>query len=89
MLEFMSCARPVILGVEGQARQIVDDAGAGLVIEPENASALAAAIRQLNANRELGSALGRKGRDYILQHFSRATTAEKYIQVLEQMGIDA
>ncbi|MGC2450673.1 MAG: glycosyltransferase family 4 protein, partial [Candidatus Sulfotelmatobacter sp.] len=54
MLEFMSCARPVILGVEGQAQQIVDDAGAGLIIEPENASALAAAIRQLNANRELG-----------------------------------
>ena len=27
MLEFMSCARPVILGVDGQARQIVEDAG--------------------------------------------------------------
>ena len=48
MLEFMSCARPVILGVEGQARQIVEDAGAGLVIEPENADALAAAITQLD-----------------------------------------
>ncbi len=89
MLEFMSCARPVILGVEGQAQQIVDDAGAGLIIEPENASALAAAIRQLNANRELGPSLGRKGRNYILQHFSRDTTAEKYLQVLKQMGIDA
>jgi len=38
MLEFMSCARPVILGVEGQARQIVEDAGAGVVIEPENSA---------------------------------------------------
>ena len=40
MLEFMSCARPVILGVDGQARQIVEQAGAGLVIEPENSEAL-------------------------------------------------
>ena len=39
MLEFMSCARPVILGVDGQARQIVEAARAGLVIEPENAGA--------------------------------------------------
>ncbi len=45
MLEFMSCARPVILGVDGQARQIVEEAGAGLVIEPENAEALVAAIQ--------------------------------------------
>jgi colanic acid biosynthesis glycosyl transferase WcaI len=87
MLEFMSCARPVILGVDGQARAIVEDAGAGLVIEPENSAALCHAIHQLAANRELGADLGRKGREYILQHFPRASTAEKYIQVLREMGI--
>jgi len=82
MLEFMSCARPVILGVEGQARQILEEAGAGIVIEPENADALRAAIEQLSANRELGRALGQKGREYILEKFSRARSAEKYIGVL-------
>jgi len=86
MLEFMSCARPVILGVDGQARQIVEEAGAGLVIEPENAPALTQAIRQLAANRELGAALGIKGREHILQHFSRAGTAEKYIYVLQPVS---
>jgi colanic acid biosynthesis glycosyl transferase WcaI len=83
MLEFMSCARPVILGVEGQARQIVEQAGAGLAIEPENAEALAQAVQQLAANRELAAAMGKKGREYILQNFSRSQTAEKYIRVLE------
>lgn len=82
MLEFMSCARPVILGVEGQARQILEDAGAGLAIEPENADALAAAITQLDHNREQAKMLGEQGRAYILQNFSRASTAEKYITVL-------
>ena len=84
MLEFMSCARPVILGVEGQARQILEEAGAGLVIEPENADALANAINRLSANRELGMELGRKGREYILQHFSRRRTAQKYVDVLQR-----
>lgn len=82
MLEFMSCARAVILGVDGQARQIVEDASAGIAIEPENPGALVAAIQQLQANRELGRTMGQKGREYIVKKFSRASTAEKYIKVL-------
>jgi glycosyltransferase involved in cell wall biosynthesis len=85
MLEFMSCARPVILGVEGQARQILEDARAGLAIEPENAEALASAINQLDHNRELAKTLGEQGRAYIVQNFSRASTAEKYITVLRDI----
>jgi glycosyltransferase involved in cell wall biosynthesis len=85
MLEFMSCARPVILGVDGQARQIVEDAEAGLVIEPENSAALVAAVNRLSADRALGASLVQKGRQYILQHFSRGRTAEKYIGVLQRL----
>jgi len=50
MLEFMACARPVILGVDGQARKIVDEAQAGLFMEPENPDALTNAIMHLAAN---------------------------------------
>ncbi len=82
MLEFMSSARPVILGVDGQARQIVEAAGAGIVIEPENSQALVEAIQQLAGNRELRTTLGQKGREYILQNFTRDRTAEKYVWVL-------
>ena len=85
MLEFMSCARPVILGVEGQARQIVEEAGAGLVIEPENHVALAQAISFLQNNPEQARLLGQKGREYILEKFSRLRTAEKYIDVLHAL----
>ena len=83
MLEFMSCERPLILGVDGQARQIVEQAGAGLVIEPENPDALVRAIQQLAADRQLGTTLGKNGREYILKSFSRRGTAEKYIDVLQ------
>jgi glycosyltransferase involved in cell wall biosynthesis len=86
MLEYMSCARPVILGVEGQARQILEDAAAGLAIEPENADALATAITRLDHNRELSTALGEQGRIYILENFSRASTAQEYIAVLRDIA---
>jgi glycosyltransferase involved in cell wall biosynthesis len=85
MLEFMSCARPVILGVDGQARNILEEARGGLVIEPENADALANAIRYLAANREMAHELGQNGREYIVRKFSRRQTAEKYIRVLEHL----
>ena len=83
MLEFMATARPVILAVEGQARQILEEAKAGLAIEPENATALAEAIGRLVENPELGKTLGQRGRDYVVRHLSREETAQKYISVLE------
>lgn len=82
MLECMSCARPVILGVEGQAKEIVEGAQAGLCIEPENAEALAAAIRQLEADAGLRKRLGANGRRRILEQYSREQMAAKYLSVL-------
>ncbi len=85
MLEFMSCARPVILGVEGQAQKIVEEAEAGIVIEPENSRALAHAIGRLAGDPSLGDTLGTNGRKYIARRFSRRQTAENYLHVLEEL----
>lgn len=85
MLEFMSCACPVILGVDGEARQIIEEADGGIVIEPENPAALVAAIARLHANRELGRVMGQRARESILKNFSRASTADEYIRVLNPL----
>jgi glycosyltransferase involved in cell wall biosynthesis len=85
MLEFMSCGRPVILGVDGQACMIMEEARGGLAIEPENADALSIAILYLAANREIANDLGRNGRDFIVRRFSRRQTAEKYLRTLEHL----
>lgn len=85
MLEFMSCSRPVILGVDGQARKIVEEAAAGIIIEPENSIALSAAIERLAADRDLCEKLGTQGRDYIVRNFSRSRTADAYIRVLDAL----
>jgi len=85
MLEFMSCARPVILGVEGQAREILERARGGLAIEPESAEALVSAILNLASHPETAAELGRNGREYIVREFSRRGSAEKYIRELERL----
>jgi glycosyltransferase involved in cell wall biosynthesis len=86
MLEFMSCARPVILGVEGQARQILELADAGICIEPGNSGELADAILRLSGDEHLRETLGRNGRRHVLQHFSRRQTATTYIDVLSALA---
>ena len=83
MLEFMSCARPVLLGVDGQARAILEEAAAGISIEPQNAAALANAIRHLAANPQECQQMGQNGREFVLRKFSRSHTSDKYIRMLE------
>jgi colanic acid biosynthesis glycosyl transferase WcaI len=83
LLEFMSCARPVILGVEGQAWQIVEQAEAGVFMEPENANDLISAVQRLQADQELRETLGRNGRRHILRNYSRERSAKTYLAVLE------
>jgi colanic acid biosynthesis glycosyl transferase WcaI len=85
MLEFLSCAKPVILGVDGQARQLLEEAGGGVAIEPENAEALVAAVVRFADDPAQRAETGRNGRAYILKKCSRQSTAEAYIQVLERI----
>ncbi|HEY1462089.1 MAG TPA: glycosyltransferase family 4 protein [Terriglobales bacterium] len=85
MLEYMSCARPVILGLEGHARKIVENAAAGIWITPESSEELCKAIMQFEANRSLGRQLGANGRNYILQNFSRKETATEYLTLLQEL----
>jgi glycosyltransferase involved in cell wall biosynthesis len=85
MLEFMSCARPVILGVDGQAREIIERAQAGIFVEPGNSQVLSEAILRLRADARLRETLGCNGRRHIVDHFSRQQTAAAYIAVLARV----
>jgi colanic acid biosynthesis glycosyl transferase WcaI len=85
MLEFMSCARPVILGVDGHARRVMEQANAGIFIQPEDPAELADAVIRLAADPALRESLGRNGRQHVLQHFSRRQTATAYLDLLHDL----
>lgn len=85
MLEFMSCASPLILGVDGQARRILEQADSGIYVEPENPAAMAAAITALYHDPQRRSRLGENGRRFIVEAMSRQRTAVDYLAVLEEL----
>jgi len=72
MYEAMACARPIVLGVEGEARRLAEkEAKSALAVEPENPHALASAILHLYEHPEDAQLLGQQGRAFVEMRFDR------------------
>lgn len=84
MFEIMACARPIILGVEGQGREILEEAGAGIAVPPEDPHALAAAIRALADDSEARRRYGENGRCYVEKASNRAEKARELIDIVQR-----
>ncbi len=82
--EYMSSARPVVAGVEGVIKEIVEDAGAGLVSETRNPAELAEFITRLKADPELSRTLGERGRAYATKHFAFEKVAADYERTVRE-----
>jgi len=84
MFESMAAARAIVLAVDGEARQVLERAGAGLAVAPGNAAALADAVRRLAADPELRQTLGAAGSRFVERDFSRRTWAHRYLGLLDR-----
>ena len=84
MFEAMAAEVPIIVSIEGEARELVERAQAGIAIQPENPGAMACAILQLYQNREQLTVFGRNGRRYVVEHFDRQKIAENFEGLLKQ-----
>lgn len=86
MFEAMAASVPVIVGVDGEARRLVDKAQAGICVEPENPKALADAILKLYRDPACRKAMGEHGRAYVIEHYDRKRIARQFEQLL--VGLD-
>ncbi|MFC1529266.1 glycosyltransferase family 4 protein [Gemmatimonadota bacterium] len=75
-------ARPVIMGVQGSAAEIVEAARMGVFMEPENEHELVAAARKLAEDPLLSKKYGRAGYSFIVEHFDRDKLAEEYLGII-------
>jgi glycosyltransferase involved in cell wall biosynthesis len=87
LFEGMAAAKPILLGVRGEARRIVEQAGCGYAYDPENGTALADSIRRLLQTPDRGRSMGEAGRSYVLTHYSRREQAERYAALLEKVAV--
>ena len=82
IFEFMGSARAILTTVDGESRGIVERAGAGVFVPPEQPGALADALAALAASPARLESLGRSGRTYAEGHYSRPALAARYAEAL-------
>ncbi|MBL4938121.1 glycosyltransferase family 4 protein [Clostridium sp. YIM B02515] len=85
MFECLASELPIILAVEGEAEELIRSANAGIVVEPENSKQIAEAVLDLYNNIELRKELGRNGRKYVSENYSRETITKKLEKILEDL----
>lgn len=81
----MACEIPALLCIEGEAVDIIHQAGAGVVVPPEDPKSLADAILMLQADSIKRQELGRNGREFVVSHYSREILARRLADVLEKV----
>lgn len=82
IFEAMAMQRPLIMGVRGESAEIVQQAAAGMDMEPDNESDLMAAVLQLCDDRQRYQSLAAGGREYVRQNYSRDRLAARYLELI-------
>ena len=84
IFEIMAMARPIIISVDGEAREIIERADAGVFIEPENPQALRSAILAFQKDPDVLLAKGRNGRRFVETSFNRQKLADQFLQYIQK-----
>jgi glycosyltransferase involved in cell wall biosynthesis len=84
VFDYLAAGRPVVLGIDGVIREVVERAEAGVFVQPGDSPALAEAIRELAHDPARGREMGRRGREYVQRHFNRREHGELFTAVLRR-----
>lgn len=83
LFDSMAAGRPVLLSVDGEAREIMEDAGAGRYYPAEDGEALVQQIQWLADRPMKAKEMGKNGREYARTHCTRDVQAERMVKFLE------
>ncbi len=85
LLEAMAAAVPVISTRVGGVTELIEDGVSGLVVEPEAAAAVAAAIDSLAADELFRERIARAGGRRVAEQFSQEVMARQMVDLYEEL----
>lgn len=85
VFDYMAVGKPIILAMEGVIRQLVEQAQAGIIVTPGDATALAQAILTLKNQPVIAQAMGQNGRKLIENEFNRQSLAQRFLLVFNKV----
>ena len=87
----MASGRPIIASVplQGSTAEAVEQSKSGLVVAPECADQLTAAIQKLYENPQLAAEMGNRGREFAIKYYSFEQALNAYESLLEDVLAEA
>ena len=82
----MAGGKAIVLSAEGEAARLIEGAGAGLVVPPEDYEAIAAAIRELLHDPDRASELGANGRRFVVSNFQWSSLVRNWLAQLSNLS---
>ncbi len=82
LFECMAAKLPIVLSIDGEARQLLQRAKGGLYVEPGNFTALAGALAQLSGDARLRADFGESGSRYVFANHDREEIARRFVKLL-------
>jgi glycosyltransferase involved in cell wall biosynthesis len=80
---YLSCGKPIVAGLSGEAADLLRQSGAAIVTPPEDTAGMTAAILALAARDPAArDALGKSGRAYYDTHLSFAPAIDRTLAIL-------
>jgi glycosyltransferase involved in cell wall biosynthesis len=87
LFEPLAMGKPILLGVDGEARELfIEKGNGGLFFTPEDADELAEKVLFLNANRNKISILGNNGKEFVSINFNREKIANLFFEKLKTLN---
>ncbi|WP_262694131.1 glycosyltransferase family 4 protein [Kordiimonas aquimaris] len=86
IFEAAAMQKPIVLGVDGQAREMVETYNAGIYFEPENEESFIKAIYRLQSDEQLDEQL-RKGGQNLAKAFDRKALANRMIEIVVNLHV--
>ncbi len=84
--DYMACKKPVIMVIDGVSRKLVEDAGCGVYVEPENPKEFARVVMEYSDKPINGlQTMGASGYAYAKKYFDRDVLAKRYIKFVKQV----
>ncbi len=78
VFDYLFSAKPVVFAGSGEIANLINRAGAGSTVQPEDPKALAQAVLRLYDDRHLLEEMGRKGHEYVALHYSHQSLVEQF-----------
>ena len=86
VLEAMAAGVPVVQPGHGAFPEMIERAGGGLIVKPDDPDALADGLLTLHTDPELAASLGRAGAAGVRAHYSAERMAERVEQIYAELA---